>query len=186
MAIVTRKRVKYALAGLGVVYAVLFVAYLVLAAVEWTKPQGPSELEAHPERQDEILAMRRASEFQGRLDLSDEQTEQVAQLFFDRSGAGRPGDGGEEGGFGGMRGMRDEIQKILTPEQIAKAEEMRGRPDAGRPRGGRGGMMSDERVNALKQQMTPEQQERFDKKVARWRERRQQRGGGGFGRRGPR
>jgi len=180
--------VKYALAGVGAVYLLLFVAYLVYAGVERMKPRGPSELEAHPERQEEILARQRAEDLRDQLDLSDEQTQQLADIFCAQGRAPHPSGPPDRGDFRGRwQAAQEEIAQVLTPEQQARMEQMRGQfagrgggPGRGGPRGG----MSPERIDALKEKMTPEQRARFEKRVQEWQQRRQQWGGGrGRGRR---
>ncbi len=176
MAWTKKKGVQYALAGMGVVYILLFAGYLVYAFAGTQAPSGPSELEAHPERQAEILARQRAEEMQGRLGLSEEQTKQIAGIFAGQEG-GQPADGDPRERW---RAMREEVAKVLTPEQQAQMEQERGRfgGPGGGPGGPRGMMMSPERMEALKAKMTPEQRERFEKKAQQWQQRRGQRGGG--------
>ena len=171
---VTKERVKYTLAGFGAVYLILFVAYLVYAGAKQTGQSGPSELEAHPERQQEILARQRAEELQQRLGLSDEQTQQIAEIM--QKNAPNPsldGDFRER-----MRATRVEIAQVLTAEQREKMEQTRGMfGGPGGPRGG-GGRMSPERQDALKEKMSPEQKARFEKRMENWQGRGGQQGGG--------
>jgi hypothetical protein len=196
MAWVTKNRVKYVLAGIGAVYAVLLVAYLVYAGVTQMAPQGPSELEAYPERQDEILARQRVDEFKSHLSLTDEQAQRIADILA-AHGGGFPGGGPPDGNFRGRwQGLRDQIAQVLTPEQQAKALQMMGQfggpggagqqgQFGGRGGGGPMGRMTPERVESLKQKMTPEQQERFQKKIDQMQRRRQQWQGGRGQRGGP-
>jgi hypothetical protein len=196
MAWVTKNRVKYVLAGIGAVYAVLLVAYLVYAGVTQMAPQGPSELEAHPEKQDEILARQRVDEFKSRLSLTDEQTQRITDILA-AHGGGFPGGGPPDGNFRGRwQGVRDQIAQVLTPEQQAQAQQMMGQfggPGGGGQQGqfgGRGGggpmgRMTPERVESLKQKMTPEQQGRFQKMIDQMQQRRQQWQGGRGQRGGP-
>ncbi len=170
--------IKQVLAGLGVVYLVLFVGYLAYMGLKNTRPSGPSELEAHPERQDEILARQRAEEMRDRLGLSEEQTQQIAQLL---QSMGDPG----QGGFRGRReAMREELAKILTPEQLAKLESAPGfGPGGGGPRGpgGPGGGppgMGGGRMEEVRSKMTPDQQARLDARLQDMRDKRGPRGGG--------
>ncbi|HOZ46497.1 MAG TPA: hypothetical protein PLO37_05945 [Candidatus Hydrogenedentes bacterium] len=214
---------KLVLAAIGVIYLMLFAGYLVFAAVEKSKPRGPSELEAHPERANEIMARQRAEEFQERLGLSDEQTQQIADILkAEREHPLQEGRDPRER----WRATQERIGQVLTPEQQAKMEQERGpqagprrpeRPEGvgpeqppdgqapptppeggtppgpegagearnargpGGPRGPMGGM-SEERMDSLREKMTPEQQQRFDKKVKEWQERQrewQNRGPGG-------
>ncbi|MDQ1256824.1 MAG: hypothetical protein QG656_1424, partial [Candidatus Hydrogenedentes bacterium] len=83
-------RLKYVLAGIGALYAVGFVAYVVYAGVTKKGPTGPSELELHPERQAEIQARERAERMQDELKLSDEQTQKVAEIFLSHEQADGP------------------------------------------------------------------------------------------------
>ncbi len=178
----TKARVKYVLAGIGAVYLVLFVGYLVYAGVTRTRPTGPSELEAHPERQNEILAKQRAEDLQAQLKLSDDQTQKVAEILSkNQMDPSAGGDFRER-----FRATRDEIGKVLTPEQQAQAEQMRG---LFRGPGGPGGPMArltPERIDSLKKNMTPDQRARFEKRIEDWQQRRQQwRGGNRQGPGGP-
>jgi hypothetical protein len=81
MAFITKTRVKYVFAGIGAVYLVLMVGYLVYRGVTPGQKQGPSDLEANPDRQEEILARRRALELQQQLKLTDEQTDKIADIY---------------------------------------------------------------------------------------------------------
>ena len=179
----TKTRVQYSLAGMGVVYLILFVGYLVYAGTKQPTQSGPSELEAHPERQQEILARQRAEEMQQRLNLSDEQTQKIAEIM--QKNAPNPS---PDGNFREqMRAAREEIATVLTAEQKAQMEQTRGQfGGPGGPRGP-GGRMSPERMEALKDKMTPEQKARFEKKMESFGGGRRQQGGqGGGGRkRGP-
>jgi Spy/CpxP family protein refolding chaperone len=190
MALVTKNRLKYVLAGMGAVYAILFVGYLIYAGVTQTAPQGPSELEAHPEKQDEILARQRVDEFKSQLSLTDEQAQRITDILAANGGGFLEG-GPPDGNFRGRwQGVRDQIAQVLTPEQQAQAQQMMGQfggrgggGPGGRGGGGPMGRMTPERVESLKQKMTPEQQERFQKKIEQMQQRRQQ-GQGGRGQRG--
>mgnify|MGYP000983032005 CR=1 FL=1 len=187
MAWFTKTRVKYALAGAGALYVVLFVGYLVYAGTRSSAPVGPSELEAHPERQAEIVARRHAEELRDQLQLTEEQTQKIAVIFqkYDASQfAG--GDLRER-----MRAQRGEIELVLTPGQKALWEQLRGQfrgpggpggfdgtggPAGMPPPGAPGGQVTPERMEQLKQSMTPEQRDRFDKAMQRMQ---QMRGQGG-------
>jgi len=170
---VNKKHVKYALAGIGACYVAVFAGYLAYTTMKPVAPSGPSELEAHPERQEEILAQRRAEEMKERLGLTDDQTAKLSELF----AAQRPPDGPPGPGDGDprerWRAMQEKINEVLTPEQQQKMEEGRGQF------GGRGGPfrgMTPERIESLKSKMTPEQRERFEKRIAEFQQRMQQRG----------
>jgi hypothetical protein len=165
----SNKKVKYTLAGIGVVYLVLGVGGLIYFMAHRTAAQGPSELEAHPERQEEIRAQMRVEEMKKNLGLSDEQTRQLTEVFAaqhapdDPGGGPGPGDPREH-----WRGMREAINKILTPEQQQRMEETRGQFNG---RGGPGRWMTPERMDALKAKMTPDEKERFEKRVQEWQSR---------------
>jgi Spy/CpxP family protein refolding chaperone len=176
-----KKHLKYALASAGAVYLALFAAYLVYREIQPSVPAGPSELEAHPERQDEILAQRRAEELKEQLGLSDEQAQRIGEIF---ASQGRGGPSPGEGDFRDRwRGMQDQLARVLTPEQQALMQQNRGPFPGGGPRGP---MMTPERIESLKQKMTPEQKARFEKHLQEWEQRRQQWGGRGpGGNRGP-
>jgi len=66
---------------IGAGFCVLFVAGIVCAVVTREEPAEPSELALHPEREEAILAERRAREYQQMLSLNEEQTDQVAQII---------------------------------------------------------------------------------------------------------
>lgn len=163
------KKVKYILAGVGVVYLVLGVGGLSYFLAHRTGPQGPSELEAHPERQDEIRAQRRVEEMKQDLGLTDEQARQLTEVFAAQRPPGEDGGPGPGGFRERGRGMREAINKILTPEQQQRMEENRGQFGG---RGGPGRWMTPERMEALKAKMTPEEKERFEKRVQEWEKRR--------------
>ncbi len=124
----TSTRVKYALAAIGAVYLVLFVGYLVYAGVKPERPKGPSELEANPERAAEIKAMQRAEQLKERLNLSDEQTQQIADIFYAQSAemqGAMPAPGAGPDGFRErMQAVQEQIKQVLTPEQLAEFEKM--------------------------------------------------------------
>ena len=162
MAWITKTRLKYALAGAGVFYLILMAGYLVYAGIrhDSAQRQGPSELEAHPERQAEIVARRRAEELRDRLQLTEEQTQKIAEIYLNNPQ--------EEFGDGNSReqhkAMREEIDRVLTPEQKAQMEQSRG---GFRGPGGPQGAITPERMDNLKAIMTPEQRERFEKAAQR-------------------
>ncbi len=186
----TRKGIKYALAALGAVYIVLFVGYLLYAAIQEKPPAGPSELELYPERQAEIKAKERAEEMKERLGLSEEQTEKVAELFRDTPPPMGPPMGGDDQRMR-YQAFQEGLTKILTEEQRSLMEQI-GPP--GGPGGGPGGepggrrrggppRMDPERLEAVKEAMTPEQRERFEKRMEEMRQRMpfRRRGPGGPG-----
>lgn len=166
-------RVKYVLAGIGAVYAIVFVGYLVYAGLNRKGPGGPSELELHPEKQAEIRARERAEQLRDRLKLSDEQTRKLAEIFQKHPPMDGPPVGDPRERF---RALHDEISNVLTPEQQAIEDQMRpggpgGPGGPGRGPGGPPGFMNPERMEALKQAMTPEQRERFEKQLEKMRQR---------------
>ena len=199
MAWLTKTRLKYALAGAGTLYVVLFVGYLVYAGTRPTTPSGPSELEAHPEKQAEIVSRRRAEELRDQLQLSEEQTQKIAAIYL-KSESDQSADGDPRNRF---RAQREEIEKVLTPEQKALWEQIRGqfrgpggpigpggpagmqRPGGPPAAGGPQAQITPERIEQLKQSMTPEQRERFEKAEQRMQQMRGQGRGGRPGGRGP-
>ena len=203
MSPVTKKRVQYAFAAIGAVYLIYFLGYLVKAAVQYAKPTGPSEMEAHPERQGEIMAQRRVEELRTRLELTEDQVQKISALFSDPSKD-------MQGGPGRGQAMREEIAKILTPEQLAKFNQQRGpggpggvegpggtagpggappdgAPPGGDPPGGPGGQgrphgpASSEQIAAVREKMTTDQQEKLDKLVKEMEKHRPPSNGGGPG-----
>jgi len=163
-------KLKYILAAIGAVYAVLFVGWAVYAVVNRPGAAGPSELELHPERAGEIRAQERVAEMRERLNLSDEQTQKIQAILEEF----RPGEGGDPRER--FRAMRDAVSEVLTPEQREQEEQMRPRGPGGPggPGGRRGGppFMNPERMEEVKNAMTPEQRERFEKRMELMRERR--------------
>lgn len=169
---IPKKRLKQVFAGLGALYVVLFAAYLAYAAVNRKSASGPSELELHPEKQAEIRAQQRAEELRDRLNLTPEQTAAVAEIFQKQPPMGGPPGGDPREGF---KALREALRKVLTPEQQALEEQSRPR-GPGRGRGGPGGPggppgMNSERMDAIKEAMSPEQKERFEKQIERMRQR---------------
>ena len=176
----TKTRMKYTLAGVGILYLLLGIGLLVYAGVKHMEPSGPSELEEHPERQQEILARQRTEEMRTRLGLTDEQAKQIAEIMAANQPAGAQ-DGGDPRGR--WRGLQEQIGKVLTPDQQQRAEQMRGQfAGKGGPRGG----ISPERMDALKEKMTPELRARFEKRMQDMQQRQgQRRGQQGAGTPGP-
>jgi len=181
--------VKYLLAAVGAVYIVVFAGYLINLSYRKMQPRRASELAVHPERAEEILARQRAEELREQLRLNEDQANRLAELFQSQGMMmGRPPGGPGDEDFRARReAFQSAIAQILTPEQQEQFREMRGGfggPGGGRgPGGGPGQWMSPERLQSLRERMTPEQQERFDRRVKEWEERRQ-RGPGVFGRPG--
>lgn len=195
MSWLTTANLKYALAGIGVLYLVVFAGYLVYAGMKPSDPVGPSELALHPEREDEILARRRAEEMQAELKLTEAQTQRIADIMSAQSAdepfgfgpGGGQGDGPGGGDFRGrFREMQEQIEQVLTPEQRALLEAQR---EQFRGRGGPGAWMTPERIESLKEKMRPDQRERFEKALEQWQRRRPggrgERGGGPGGMGGP-
>ena len=123
---------KLALAAVGIVYLCGFVVWGVYAATsENTRTQGPSELAANPERQDEILAQRRADTMQQQLDLSSEQRDDVEALieeYTNKARAYREEERDPEVRRSKMIGLREQFQDDLyarlSPEQQAQFDNM--------------------------------------------------------------
>ncbi len=147
--IITIPKWKLALAALGVLYLIGFAVWGVYAVSERTTQQrGASELASHPERQDEILAERRAEEARELLGLSSEQTRQLATLIeahTQKAQALRTEDIDDfEVRRERMMALRDVLRKdvnaLLTPEQQERLESLP-MPDSVRifGRGGLGG-----------------------------------------------
>ena len=179
--------VKYLLAAVGAVYIVVFAGYLINLGYRKMQPTGASELAVHPERAEEILARQRAEELREQLRLNEDQANRLTELFQSQGMMmGRPPGGPGDEDFRARReAFQSAIAQILTAEQQEQFREMRGGfggPGGGRgPGGGPGQWMSPERLQSLRERMTPEQQERFDRRVKEWEERRQRGPGGGFG-----
>lgn len=187
-----KKYLKFVLAGLGVIYLVVAVAYGAWKGWSSLQPTGPSEMALHPERQNEIMAQQRADEMAGRLGLDDAQKAALEKILAETPPGPPPGPGGE--GRGRMDGMREKLKDILTPEQQARLDAgPRGPGGMGGPGGpgGPGGFrgpgggpggpfgMSDERKEQLIGAMTPDQQVRFKKQLEDMARRRPPRPGGG-------
>lgn len=116
---------KLALAGLGALYLVGFLVWGVYAFATSDAQQGATELAANPERQDEILARRRADEARKRLGLSAEQTDQLAALIEKHTRKARAARAESADDFESRRAtmmalreeMEQELDTLLTPEQ---------------------------------------------------------------------
>ncbi|HPO14927.1 MAG TPA: hypothetical protein PLI09_15905 [Candidatus Hydrogenedentes bacterium] len=167
------KKVKYALAGIGALYLVFGAGYLIYFIAFRNSAQGPSELEMYPEREQEIRAQMRVDEMKENLGLSDEQAEQLGKVFASQRPPADGGGPGRDDPREHWRSMRDEINKILTPEQQQRLEESRGQF---RGRGGPGPRMTQERIDALKEKMTSDEKEHFEKTIKDWEKRRNRRG----------
>lgn len=118
---------KYALATLGVVYAIGTVIWIVMLTSKAYAPSGPSDLAQHPERQEELLALRRAEKMQTDLGLSAEQTSKVAKIMegFQAERKARFLSAPEGQPMARMQAMmelrekvRDDLSTVLTPEQL--------------------------------------------------------------------
>jgi len=72
---------KLLLAGIGLAYAVGFGAWGVYALVTQPWERSATDLAAHPERENEVLADRRARDLQSELGLTDRQTEEVSEIL---------------------------------------------------------------------------------------------------------
>lgn len=116
--------VKAVLAGVGVV---TLVVGAVLATQRFVAAQadGPSDLTLHPEKQDEIVAARWADTLGADLNLTPEQSTQVAALFKgfrEDMQAMREASTGQMGGQVIQRLMRvqqldTDVLALLNPEQ---------------------------------------------------------------------
>ena len=123
---------KLVLAGLGVVYLVAFLFWGVYAYATSETQRGASELAANPERQDQILARRRAEDVRAGLGLSDEQTDQLAALIEKQTLKARAVRAESAGNMElqreRMMALREEAQQdidaLLTPEQREKLEAL--------------------------------------------------------------
>jgi Spy/CpxP family protein refolding chaperone len=121
-------KIKLLLAGVGVITLVVAAGYLAKMAVTPAQHHGPSELSLHPERQDSILAGRRAQMLQKRLGLNSDQTKQVAQLIekAKKESDGFISDPTLDPGAklmaarSKMQDVMAQIEPLLTPEQKEK------------------------------------------------------------------
>ena len=124
---------KKALAVLGALYVIAFVAWAIHAVYGRTVRQhGATELAAHPERQDEILAARKAEQLQDLLGLSHDQTQWLQDFIYDAR-KNRPGPppvdpedraASMEARMAEMQERRAFIEGLLTEEQLAKLQEL--------------------------------------------------------------
>ncbi len=118
-------KLQIVLAVIGAGFCVLFVAGVVYAVVTTEEPAEPSELALHPEREDEILAERRARQYQQMLSLNEEQTDQVAQIVLsarkqekqDLAKGYEDGRAMRDAKLQRRKAVSDQIEAILTPEQ---------------------------------------------------------------------
>ncbi len=140
---ITMERVKFLVAGISVFYLVLFIGYVTYLGLEQVEPEPESaELAATQEPLQEIMTLDRARELQERLGLSNEQTKQIAEIFFAQSQENGPDPilSGEdyrariEARRAQRRAMHEQIREVLTPEQQLQYDELR-RSFLG-PRGG--------------------------------------------------
>lgn len=123
---------KYALAAAGAVYLVGMAIWAVTALRAQPGQTGPSELALHPERQDEILAQRRADAMKEELGLSAEQAAKLTGIVqeFQQARKERFLGAAETGPLGRMQAMmqlraemREKLGAVLSPEQLAQFEE---------------------------------------------------------------
>jgi Spy/CpxP family protein refolding chaperone len=125
---------KTAVAAIAGAFCVVFGVAVVLTTMHRPGRTGPSELARNPDKQDEILAQRKAEDLQKRLELTDEQTAAVTRIITAaKKGAAQlleEHKGDKNGIIMAAIARRDEagneIRKLLTPEQQAKFDEMRG------------------------------------------------------------
>jgi len=121
---------KWFLAAVGVAYLVGGAVWLAFHIAPDGETPGPSELALHPERQEEILAQRRADELAGKLGLDAEQAAEMAAVMRDmqqqRKSLMRE-HGGDRvamamNGMQMMQDMQERARAILTDEQYAAFE----------------------------------------------------------------
>lgn len=128
----TTSKLKLVFAGIGAGFCVVFLVLIVHALLAGPQLTGPSELALHPDRQDEILAKRKATELQEKLELTDDQTQKVTAILlearketadFIRNG---PTDQMERFAEGRSRlqSLQDQIAAVLTPEQREKFQKV--------------------------------------------------------------
>lgn len=120
------------LAACGVITLVAAAAGGVILLLPKEPPQV-SQLALHPEQQDEILARREAEKLQEQIDLSAEQTDQVADLWLkyrkQTQETQATGPGGPMQMMGRMQSrmqLSSDIRKLLTPEQEKAFDETPG------------------------------------------------------------
>jgi len=115
---------KLILAGAGVVTIVACAVYGGSRLVG-REAGGPSSLTLHPERQNEILAQRRADQLREELNLSPEQTARVFEVYYRFQNALQEMEAATKGSpaarimarTSGRREIQDAILEILTADQ---------------------------------------------------------------------
>lgn len=120
---------KWVLAGAGVITIVVGGGYALWnLAARPAASAGPSELTLYPERQDEILAARRAEGVAERLNLSPEQQQKLTVIMAEFM-ASRDAERDQHQGNvlarlqarrAAMQAMDGKMQKLLSPEQAEK------------------------------------------------------------------
>jgi hypothetical protein len=135
---------KKVLAGIGAAYLIAMAAWCGYALLKNATTQtGATDLAAHPEQQDEILAQRRAADLRDKLDLTPEQAATVELLYRESAARIKAAAAAEDGQSNTMRGyfgerakMQEALKQVLTPEQFDKyVASLPGGPN----RGGSGG-----------------------------------------------
>lgn len=127
------KKKRLAAAGGLAAVSLACAAFMIYGYVSGARPKGPSELTLHPEKQDTIVAERRAAQFKERLGLTDDQTEQLAQMlqrFRNEMREQRKQMKGEPAerlalGRAKVQGFADQLRGMLTEEQQAKFDALR-------------------------------------------------------------
>ncbi len=150
-------KTQLVLAACGVLTLVAATAAGVMLLMPGEPPRV-SELALHPEQQDEILARREAEKLQKQIDLSAEQTDQVAELWlkYRKQAQATPaaGSAGQMQMVGRMMSrmqLSSDIRKLLTPEQQTAFDDT--------PDGRRQNMMQ------MFQNSTPEQRRAFGEQM---------------------
>jgi len=142
-------KLKLILACIGAGFCVAGAILAITAFTADSAAKGPSELTLHPENQEQIVARRRAAEFQHVLSLTDEQTAQLTEvivLFRRQAKEIRWQNAGNNAGLfmAGRRKMEEfdqALRKILTSEQWTQYQERK--------------MIRRERFGALQQLLPP-------------------------------
>jgi hypothetical protein len=118
---------KRVLAGCGLLTLVVSAVVITARVVEGQAAAGPSELTLHPERQDEILADRRADSLGQKLGMNPEQTAELSRIiegFQQARLADRQQYAGNLLGLmqarrAAMQDLDTQVQALLTAEQRA-------------------------------------------------------------------
>lgn len=126
---------KVAMATCGVLTIVAGGALAIWQLIQARdNASGPSELTLHPERQNEILASRRADVIAERLGLTPQQSVEMTRLiseFMESRNADRENNAGNmlalmQSRRAAMMEMDSKISALLKPEQQEKFQQMKG------------------------------------------------------------